>query len=343
MSRLLLAEARSAHSCLRRGGLSSTRHVALALLGLTVGPTVGVGQPEPARVTSASNVRMRAEPSVEVPIVTALRLGTEVVETGVTPDRAWVRVRTSAGQEGWVRSELTRSVPAGRRLQVLEQVIEARLYRQGDGFSAWLELIALIDRIKEDMPDPEAAGRIALYRLRAMAGAARSGRHSYRPKSDVVAAWLAVNADALVDNEPGGQWMLRREAILAERDRHPGTRAADDIAWFAAENGLPGECEGDLPCYIAVADSLQGEYLRTYPAGRHVWQAVDRLLSRTPWWSTVARDRRLFSPATDCPRLAEPLASLRTAVDGAVVTPISEAPRQQLLDVLDDVGRGCAV
>ena len=35
------------------------------------------------------------------------------------------------------------------------------------------------------------------------------------------------------------------------------------------ENGLYGECEGDVPCYVTWQNELNGEYLRLHPRGRH--------------------------------------------------------------------------
>src|SRR5439155_15591120 len=74
-------------------------------------------------------------------------------------------------------------------------------------------------------------------------------------------------------NEIGANWLLAREHILGLYETYSTTAAADDIAWLLATNGIRGECEGDVPCYVSWKNQLEGDYLRRQPAGRHADEA----------------------------------------------------------------------
>jgi hypothetical protein len=194
--------------------------------------------------------------------------------------------------------------------------------------------------------DAEDAAEFAYLRLQAIAGVLQSLFHTRRPRPDAQAAWLDARRDLVIHNEPGGNWLLRREAILAEHDRHRGTRWAQPIAWMAVTNGFGGECEGEVPCYVRRANLLEGEYLRQYPDGSYVGTALTNLIRRAGFLVSLSEDSRSFNPSTDCESLEDPLASLRAAVAGVADRPMpggaGEGPlRNSLLDLLGAVGAAC--
>lgn len=90
-------------------------------------------------------------------------------------------------------------------------------------------------------------------------------------------AWLDAHDDLVVYHEPGGMWILQNTAVWRAHDENRQSTAADEIAWLAVENGLPGECEGYVPCYLSKLGALHGEYLARHPGGRHAADALDRM------------------------------------------------------------------
>jgi len=304
------------------------------------------GQAAPERITAASNVRVRAEPSEEVSILATVPLGTSVSELEQTADGQWLRVRLPDGAEGWMAAGLTRRVPAGERHRVVRRLIGERLAREGDAFRARVELVDLVERSAEGVTDAEDAAELAYLRLRAIGGVLRSLFQTRLPRPDAQTAWLDARRDLVTRNEPGG-WRLRHEAILAEHDRHQSTRWAQPIAWMAVTNGLGGECEGDVACYVRRANLLEGAYLRQYPAGSYVGTALTNLIRRAGFLVSLSKDSRSFNPSTDCESLEDPLASLRASVADVADRPMpggsGEGPlRIALLDLLDQVGAACA-
>jgi hypothetical protein len=116
--------------------------------------------------------------------------------------------------------------------------------------------------------DRERNARLAIYRLRSLQQVF-NGIPFQGNKREPFRSWLAMHEEAARYNEPAGAWMVEPEYVKNVHNEYRDTNAADDIAWFFAENGLYGECEGDVPCYVSWTNELDGWYLRTHPAGNH--------------------------------------------------------------------------
>ena len=255
------------------------------------------------RLTSASNVRLRSEPVESAPVVVSLPLGTPLVgiEAG-GEERAWLRVRTADGKEGWVIARLTRRFDADKKHDVVEGIVSERLARRGDSLAARAEVVDLIERTMNETDDAERAGRLAVLLIRAMAAT----------------------------NHP-----LSTEALHELHQRHRATSSADAIAWAAVQNA-GGECEGYLPCYVERTNAFQGEYLRRHPNGQHVDEAVHAIGKLAEQWLTRIDKPDSFTPDKDCGDMKKWLTALRAAV-----TATNAPERQTTLGRLDEIGKSC--
>jgi hypothetical protein len=313
---------------------------AVVLVAAAFDSAIGQTAGNRMRITAASNVRLRVSPSVEVAIAASLPLGADLVELGATPDGEWIRVRTTEGTEGWISEPLTKVVPGGQRVHVIEEIAAERT-KGSYGFDAAIELAALIETVESRAADAEQQARLALYRLRALRDAAWSSwLDSGMP--DEMRAWFRARPELFFYNEPGGQWMLRYEAIMQAHERHRRTAVAHDIAWLAVANGLGGECEGDVVCHAERANRVEGTYLREYPAGTMLDAALRRLLTWSITWRSHQRDPRVFVASRDCQRLRVPLAALRSAVAGATMRSTGvETLQMEVIRLLDLVAVPC--
>ncbi len=123
----------------------------------------------------------------------------------------------------------------------------------------------------------------------------RPGFRGRRVAIEPYAGWLKTHESVVFFHEMAGRWQVRQQAVLDLHARHRDTSSADDIAWFAATHGLPGECEGFVPCHLSRMNSLDGTYLRLHPAGRHVDESVTRI--STGLHVAPGRDRRVLRSA----------------------------------------------
>jgi len=308
---------------------SLRRVVALPVVAFTIVITnlsrVGAAPPaDTARITAAANVTLRQTPSPDASAVAQLALGTEV--TDVSPnglDKTWIRVRLADGRDGWILSNLTRPLDPFWRWPTFDRIITERLTRKGDGFGSAVELVDFIDRVSGEYTDPDGRARIDLNRLHAVSAALSAIPSGVRGRREPYTSWLATRKDMVVYDEPGGRWMLADGPIWDLHTRHLATTSADEIAWFAVTNGLGGECEGVLTCYLSSLNRLHGEYLRRQPDGRHAADAVLALEKAAGLFSERPKENQAydFVAARDCRELLTSLDALTAAVTNTRVTP----------------------
>ena len=301
--------------------ISSPFSFVIALFSVYTLTTYASPQADSTRITSAANVTLRAMPSPDAAAVTQLPLGTEVVETGPAGlEKTWVRVRLADNREGWLQSNMTRPLDMNWRWEVFDRIIADRLNRKGDAFPAAAELVGFIERVAPEYTDPDGRGRIGLARLRALS-AALAAVPFRANRREPYASWLAARKAQVTYDEPGGHWMLVSAAVWDIHAQQSATTSADDIAWFAVENGLSGECEGHLPCYLTARDRLQGEYLRRHPFGKHAAEAVGVIKATADQLNvpSITGAAYKFNKQSNCQDVNQAIDALAAAVEGTRV------------------------
>jgi hypothetical protein len=266
------------------------------------------------RITTAANVTLRQTPVAGASAVGQLPLGSEVVDVGPPGmDKTWVRVKDTAGREGWLQSSLTRRLDPTWRWTAYDAVVADRLARKGDGFPAAVELVAFIDRVLPEYTNAEGRAQMELSRLRAVSAALGAVPRRSADR-EPYASFLKSQSALVVFDEPGGRWMISDKAIWALHVKVARTPSAEPIAWLAVTNGLRGECEGYLPCYVDWRNQLEGEYLRRHPDGAHAGQAVSTITTVTERLAAPGKSAFQFDRDRDCRDLNRSLEALTKAV-----------------------------
>ena len=91
------------------------------------------------------------------------------------------------------------------------------------------------------------------------------------------ASLIKKHEDEVVYHEPAGQWIVRSEAFWDLAGKYKDLPIADEIAWTAAENPLPGECEGYIPCAVEWTRRTSGRYLEMFPNGKQSGAALENI------------------------------------------------------------------
>lgn len=241
-----------------------------------------------AKITTVSAMRARRAPMTTAPEVARLKLGTVVNATARSSNQEtvggktdyWYLVGLPSGQSAWLFGGLLRDYSAGERVQILRQIIEARLKAENTDFADRQEIYNLAARSTTEQKDVNTRAEFELLTLLALANSAPWFSDEQRDKSPY-REWLRAHAAKVVPNEFAGGYNLRTELLWRLEAKYHTLPIAERIAWEAAENPTPHDCEGDEVCHLFIfKDGV--EYLRRHPNGAHAAEAVknfDELLT----------------------------------------------------------------
>ncbi|MDM7922457.1 MAG: hypothetical protein QUS14_09160, partial [Pyrinomonadaceae bacterium] len=112
-------------------------------------------------------------------------------------------------------------------------------------------------------------------------------------------SFIKANEKKIVYNEPAGRWIVQSDAFWALRDKYKSLKIADDIAWEAAQNPIPGECEGYMNCGVNYYQITSVRYLSYYPAGKHSKQAVSDLKEGFASYADASQADTSYTPPED--------------------------------------------
>ncbi|HLL82798.1 MAG TPA: hypothetical protein VK420_09105, partial [Longimicrobium sp.] len=116
----------------------------------------------------------------------------------------------------------------------------------------------------------------------------RSGDSDARPLRE---GRIRADSSEVVYGEPQGQWFVSADAFWKLRDRYRALPIAERIAWAAASQDLPGECEGDVTCTFMHAETTMGRYLSLHPTGAHSAAGLRELKGMLEYVETETRPR----------------------------------------------------
>jgi hypothetical protein len=247
--------------------------VALAMLALAVVQSDEIKlEAAQAKITTVSAMRVRKAPQASAEEVQRLKLGTVVnaIARSTNQDTIsgktdyWYRVTLPNSQTGWLFGGLLLDYNANQRSELLRQIIEARLKAENTDFADRQGIYA------------NTRAEFELLKLLALANTATAFPDNLRDKSPY-REWLKAHAAEVTLNEFAGGYNLRSESLWKLEVKYHTLPIADRIAWEAAENPQPSDCEGDEVCNFF---QLEGEiqYLNAHPNGAHAIEAIKNLI-----------------------------------------------------------------
>ncbi|HNW34291.1 MAG TPA: SH3 domain-containing protein, partial [Candidatus Ozemobacteraceae bacterium] len=242
---------------------------------------------KPQRIVTAAAVRLRASPSTTAAELAKLSLGTLVTElaAGTTEEKIgsrsakWYRVSLPDGREGWLFGAFTVPLPADDRDKAFVKLAQERLALEKQSANDLLELYQFLQNsIPTGMTDASKAelefhALLALNRYLSMPGT--GGTPGKLPSG------IASHAAELVYSEPAGMYMCQYNRFWELHGRLKGRPGAEELAWKASRQPIPGETEGFYDLMLAQLNETVGRYLRAYPDGSHAGEAlksIDRYL-----------------------------------------------------------------
>ena len=236
-----------------------------------------------AKITTVSAMRVRKAPQITADEVRRLKLGTVVSAEARSTNQDsisgktdyWYRVNLSNGNTGWVFGGLLLDYSARERMKLLREIIEARFKAENTDFADRQEIYELAASAIAESKDTSSRAEFELLKLLSLAAWAASFPDHQRDKSPY-REWLRAHEAKLIPNEFGGSYNLRTELLWNLERKYHSLPIGERIAWEAAQNPRPSDCEGDEVCHFFL---YEGEitYLSLHPKGTHATEAIKNL------------------------------------------------------------------
>lgn len=220
--------------------------------------------------------RVRSQAQANAPELSRLRLGTVLKVTEKNP--AWYKVQYVSGGKtanGWISANSVNDLNSGAREELYRQIVD-RNYKDEMDFAAASEMVEFLTQVSGELGGSNSSAELELKRLLALRAAlkkipgSQSERSPYRE-------FLKAQEKSIIYSDPAGEWMVASNLFWDLHKKYATTALADRIAWEAAENPLPGECEGYVNCNLFSERMTNGEYLRLHPNGAHAAKALENL------------------------------------------------------------------
>jgi hypothetical protein len=187
----------------------------------------------------------------------------------------WYRVNLPNGETGWLFGGLLLDYDAGRREQLLRQIFEARLKAENTEFADRDEIYNLAASSIAEAKDANTRAEFELFKLLALAKSAESVPNNLRDKSPY-REWHRAHGAEVIENEFAGGYNLKRELLWNLEAKYHTLPISDKIAWEAAHNMQPSDCESDEVCdFFVTQDDIK--YLSLHPGGAHATEALKEL------------------------------------------------------------------
>lgn len=260
----------------------------LAFIGMWLGfaGVVKAAGPELAmdglKIVTASAVQMRAAPSTSAPVVNRLRLGVTVratrrmlLEEQVGNTRGYWYFVSGEGASGWVFGSFLRDFSPDKQESIWIRLAKERSTNKNLKFTDYADTYGFISSVLPKVTNKAAGVELEFNRLLVLQ---RSliGITFENAKTQPYKRWLEMRKNEIFFDEISGQWLTPATSFWKLADRVPNSALGDEIAWFASNAPLGGECEGDISCNLSRSLMMEGEYLKRYPNGRFAANSVQQ-------------------------------------------------------------------
>jgi hypothetical protein len=198
-------------------------------------------------------------------------------------------------------------------------------------FATASQLYEFLTRAENEIADQRQLAEIGYKRLLALQAAMKKTPSS-GDKIEPYKTFLRGKDKLVVYSEPSAEYYVVSSLFWDLHDKYKGLPLGEEIAWTAAQNPLPGECEGYINCYLFLIRATHGEYLNFYPSGKYSKKALADISGYLEPIVADSRDKSMYSGPSDISDRAEfnkYLTELRAIISKSPFTEKSR-PLQQI-------------
>jgi hypothetical protein len=236
---------------------------------------------------------LRDAPSINARVISKVELGTVLNVFQKNVD--WYGVYQSNGLIGWISANTVEAFDKDSAEKIYLQIAEKN-YGQNIGFEQASELASFLSRAIRGVRTREIKARLEFLYLLTVRQALRKITSDNKQLAQYK-DFLRANEGIIVYNEPNAEWIVISKVFWDLQRKYSDLPIADEIAWEASQNPLPGNCEGDLVCMLFYIRMTKAEYLRLYPNGVKSAKALDELNSL--FEEIINMDKKAFYSLND--------------------------------------------
>lgn len=298
---------------------------------------------EPAAeiVVAVTGGRIRSEPSLKGKILKESAIGTRFAV--LEEKNGWSRVELKKASEekeaetGWISNSITAKIDSADPGTVYRDIADRYFKKDSLDFKTAREIFEFLPRAADEAKTFETGGDLRLKHLLAFAAALKAIPFDRKDRSPY-REFLEKHKSDAVYSEPAGVWYVRSDKFWQLHQRYKPYKIGEEIAWFAAGNPIPGECEGYINCYLYALRVTDGEYLNFYPNGKYSRKALLNINNLLQPIVADLQTKTVFYTTSDITDRAEfnrMLSELRKIISN---TPHIE--KQKVLKQIDQIAEG---
>ena len=250
----------------------------------------------------ATASRIREQPKTNSAQLSLVKIGKTlpVAEKNV----AWYRVEYADGKRGWISKTTVKSYETESRDEIYREIADKYSANETLDFATASEVSEFLRTAQALVKKDALKADLGFKRLQILAAAMRAvpfGKDEQPPYKN----FLRAHEKEVVYSEPSGQWLVRSELFWELHAKFTRLPIAEEIAWAAAQNPIPGECEGYVNCYLYALRATDGEYLNFYPNGKYSKKALTNITNLFEPMVTDLTEKSVYTPPSDISDRAE--------------------------------------
>ncbi len=285
-------------------------------------------------IVNVTSGRVRSEPNSNSAVLKSLNLGT-ILQISDTKS-GWYQVKLADSSSGWISGTIVTDLSAAARGEIYKKIADKYFKGKAMDFTTAAQVFDFLKSIPSDIGN-ELSADLSFKRLLALDAALKKiplEKKDENPYKN----FLAANKKEIVYSEPAGEFYVRSDEFWELHGQYKNLPVGEEIAWKAANNPLPGECEGYINCYLYALRVTDGEYLNFYPGGKYSKKALQNINSLFAPIVADSKEKTIYTAATDISDRAEfnrYLAELRT-----IISRVPLVEKSKTLQQINQLGEG---
>lgn len=256
--------------------------------------------PKPAEtpqvIVSATSARVRTNPDTASDTIQFAKLGSIFPLAG--QNDKWYEIKLSGDKTGFISKTISQPFTNAKRTEIYQKLADKYLKQTTIDFTTASQTFDFLTSASKEIKTDKTLADFQLKRLQALAITLKKvpfGKQEQSPYKE----FLKTNEKEVVYSEPAGEWYVVSSAYWDLHEKYKSTPIGEEIAWQAAQNPIPGECEGYINCYLYLLRVTDAEYLNFYPNGKYSKQALRNVMNLLEPIAADANEKAVYTSATD--------------------------------------------